>query len=129
MKLDEQNMNHIIAGEGKVFRRISDGVILGKEIYLGYAYYINGRTLSEPLLELPAHYEEINDPADEETVILDVNTALINDADEHSIDGMSVLSGEKESEGICEKRVVTLADYKSLERKVEQLIQMLGGVE
>jgi len=39
MKTDELNNNHILAEEGKVFRRISDGQLFGREIYLGYAYY------------------------------------------------------------------------------------------
>lgn len=50
------------AGEGKVLRRKSDGWIAGHEIYLGYTYYLNGRKLDEPLLELPEHYEEIDAP-------------------------------------------------------------------
>lgn len=51
----------IRASEGKVFRRISDGFIFGKEINLGYAYYIGGEKLDEPLLELPEHFEEIDE--------------------------------------------------------------------
>lgn len=55
--------NKIIkASEGKVFRRISDGVIFGKEISLGYTHYLNGEKLNEPLLELPEHFEEIDEP-------------------------------------------------------------------
>lgn len=52
----------IIADEGKVFRRISDGQLFGKEIYLGYTYYLGGERLEEPLYELPEHFEEIDDP-------------------------------------------------------------------
>ena len=52
----------IKAQEGKVFRRISDGFIFGKEINLGYTYYIGGQKLEEPLLELPEHFEEIDEP-------------------------------------------------------------------
>ena len=59
--------NKIIkASEGKVFRRISDGFIFGKEISLGYAYYIGGEKLEEPLLELPEHFEEIDEPVRED---------------------------------------------------------------
>lgn len=55
--------NKIIkASKGKVFRRISDGFIFGKEIHLGYTYYIGGKKLEEPLLELPEHFEEIDEP-------------------------------------------------------------------
>lgn len=56
----------IKASEGKVFRRISDGFIFGKEINLGYTHYIGGERLEEPLLELPEHFEEIDEPVEEE---------------------------------------------------------------
>lgn len=55
----------IKASEGKVFRRISDGFIFGKEINLGYTYYIGGKKLEEPLLELSEHFEEIDEPVRE----------------------------------------------------------------
>lgn len=54
--------NHIIADEGKVFRRIDDNRIYGTEIYLGYSYYINGVKLDEPHLDTPEDFEEIDDP-------------------------------------------------------------------
>ena len=54
--------NRIIkASKGKVFRRKSDGFIFGNEINLGYTYYIGGEKLEEPLLELPEHFEEIDE--------------------------------------------------------------------
>ena len=56
----------IKASEGKVFRRISDGFIFGKEIHLGYTHYIDGKKLEEPLLELPEHFEEIDEPVRED---------------------------------------------------------------
>ena len=56
----------IKASEGKVFRRISDGFIFGEEINLGYTYYIGGKKLEEPLLELPEHFEEIDEPVRED---------------------------------------------------------------
>ena len=55
----------IKASEGKVFRRISDGFIFGNEIHLGYTHYIDGEKLEEPLLELPEHFEEIDEPVRE----------------------------------------------------------------
>ena len=59
--------NRIIkASEGKVFSRISDGFIFGKEINLGYTYYIGGQKLEEPLLELLEHFEEIDEPIRED---------------------------------------------------------------
>ena len=56
----------IKASEGKVFRRISDGFIFGKEIHLGYTHYLDGKKLEEPLLELPEHFEEIDEPIKED---------------------------------------------------------------
>ena len=56
----------IKASEGKVFRRISDGFIFGKEIHLGYTHYLGGEKLEEPLLELPEHFEEIDEPVRED---------------------------------------------------------------
>lgn len=61
MRTDELNNRHLIGDEGKVLRRISDNWVAGNEIYLGYAYYLSGEQLAEPLLELPEHYEEIVD--------------------------------------------------------------------
>lgn len=59
--------NKIIkAQDGKVFRRISDGFIFGNEVSLGYTYYLGGKKLEEPLLELPEHFEEIDEPVKEE---------------------------------------------------------------
>ena len=57
-------MEHIkiVASEGKVFRRISDGMIFGNEVTLGYTHYIGGEKLDEPLWELPEHFEEIDEP-------------------------------------------------------------------
>lgn len=56
-------MEHITltAQEGKVFRRLSDGMVFGSQITLGYTYYINGKKLDIPLWELPEHFEEIEE--------------------------------------------------------------------
>lgn len=55
----------IRANKGKVFRRISDGFIFGKEVHLGYTYYLGGKKLDKPLLEVPEHFEEIDEPVRE----------------------------------------------------------------
>ena len=55
----------IKASKGKIFRRISDGFIFGKEIHLGNTYYLGGKKLEEPLLELPEYFEEIDEPVKE----------------------------------------------------------------
>ena len=87
MKIDKNN-RHLIADEGKVLRRISDKWIAGTEIYLGYTYYLNGELLEEPLLELPEHYEEVDEVIIEDTpdeafdteaeVLIDPETSLMS---------------------------------------------------
>lgn len=54
-------MEHITikASEGKVFRRIADGVIFGNEIILGYTHYLGGKKLDSPKWEVPSDFEEI----------------------------------------------------------------------
>lgn len=61
MTQDKNNKAHWIADEGKVFKRISDGLIYGNEIYLGYTYYLNGEKLQEPKLEVIEDFEEVED--------------------------------------------------------------------
>ncbi len=62
MTQDLEKPNHIIADEGKVFQRISDGFIYGKELFLGMTYFIGGEKLDEPFMELPEHFIEIDEP-------------------------------------------------------------------
>lgn len=62
MVIDKNDSSHIIAEEGKVFKRKSDGLIFGEEIFLGYTYYINGEKLDEPHLEVPEDFEEVDTP-------------------------------------------------------------------
>lgn len=50
---------HIIADEGKVFRRKSSGEIFGEEIYLGYSHYIGGVLQVPPHLDVPEDFEEV----------------------------------------------------------------------
>ena len=58
--------NHIIASEGKVFRRIGTEDIYGDEIYLGYSHYIGGVLQNPPHLDVPEDFEEIDAPIEEE---------------------------------------------------------------
>ena len=60
--------NKIIAENGKVLQRISDGIIFGTELHLGYTHYLGGELLPEPLLELPEHYIEIDEATIEEVI-------------------------------------------------------------
>ena len=120
MKTDELNNNHLIADEGKVLRRLSDGWIAGKEIVLGYTYFLNNIQLPEPLLELPEHYEEIDEPQTGKTVLLDENIIM----EEESIE-VTPLSFEDEIEApvkLLPKRRITIDDYLALEEKVNQLL-------
>jgi hypothetical protein len=55
-------MNIIKADSGKVFRRIADGQIYGKEISLGLSYYINGVKLDKPHLDTAEDFEQIDEP-------------------------------------------------------------------
>lgn len=124
MKIDELNNNHITAEEGKVLRRISDGQLFGNEIYLGYTYYLSGEKLETPLWELPEHYEEIDDPSDEETILIDEDTPLKDTDIEEAI----TIEDEPKPD-IEQKKRITVADYHKLEKQVAFLMQMIGGAE
>ena len=65
--------NTIIASEGKWLKRKSDGKLFGKLVALGYTYYLAGKRLEEPLLELPEHYEDADLPpiTEEERMMYD----------------------------------------------------------
>lgn len=113
----------IIAAYGKVFRRISDGQIFGCEIFLGYAYRLGDKVLSEPYLEKVEDFEEIDDPNDDEIVFLDEETVLFED----SFNSTTLM--EEQLDVPIEdpiKHVVTLSDYRELERKVELLMKLIG---
>ncbi|KAA5235356.1 hypothetical protein, partial [Bacteroides finegoldii] len=105
-----------------VLRRISDGRLFGNEIYLGYTYYLSGEKLEEPLLELPEHYEEIDDPAEEETVLIDEDTPI------EDIEEAEIIEDEPESD-VEQKKRITVADYHRLEKQVALLTRMIGGTE
>lgn len=59
--------NHMIADEGKVFRRIVSQEIFGPEIYLGYSYYIGGVRQDPPHKDVPEDFEEIDEPVTDES--------------------------------------------------------------
>ena len=119
MRINELNSRHITAEEGKVFRRISDQIIFGKEIYLGYTYYLNGEKLEVPLWELPEHYEEIDAPV-EDGIILDETTDLLPDEPNGQLPE-EVLTDEPD-----QAQKVTLSDYRALEQKVAKMMELLG---
>lgn len=79
MKFEQKTITTIIADEGKLLKRKRDGWIAGERVTLGYNYYESGIGLSEPVLETPADYEEIDKPEDYETVpVIDHITRLKN---------------------------------------------------
>lgn len=55
---DSNNKNHYTADPGNVFVRLSDGKIVGKELYLGYIYYKNGVLLEPSELDTIDNYTE-----------------------------------------------------------------------
>ena len=114
MRTDKLNNKHILADEGKVLRRISDGQLFGNEIYLGYTYYLSGEELTEPLLELPEHYEEINDPVDEEAILIDEDTPLEEEPE-------YTLFSDNEGPEVIE--------ITEREKVTELLMQMIRGAE
>lgn len=61
MTIDKQNPSLVYAEPGKVFKRISDGIIFGDKLHLGYTFYLDNKKLPEPLLELPEHYTEVDE--------------------------------------------------------------------
>lgn len=71
MKLEQKTITIIHADEGKLLVRKSDGHIAGEFVTLGYNYYEAGVALSNPRLEIPEDYEEIDKPDDyEQTPII-----------------------------------------------------------
>lgn len=66
MKLEQVTRTTIVADEGKLLVRKSDGWIAGTRYPLGYNYYEAGVALSKPTLEVPDDYEEIDMPEDYE---------------------------------------------------------------
>lgn len=60
MKIEQKIITTIHADEGKLLVRKSDGYIVGESVTLGYNYYEAGVALSNPILEKPDDYEEID---------------------------------------------------------------------
>lgn len=62
MKIDENDNKHIIADDGKVFRRKSDKTIWGNEVYLIEVNYNGCDVLDEPIQLTIEDFEEIPKP-------------------------------------------------------------------
>lgn len=50
--------NKITADEGKLLLRKADNLLFGKELILGYTWYINGELINPPHLEVPEDYRD-----------------------------------------------------------------------
>lgn len=59
-----QESNVLRASKGKVLKRKGTEEIFGREIYLGYSYYIGGVKLEEPHLDVADDFEEVDIPAE-----------------------------------------------------------------
>lgn len=67
MKIEQRTITTIVADEGKLLVRKSDGWVAGERFTLGYDYYEAGVGLAEPRLATPEDFEEIDKPEDWET--------------------------------------------------------------
>ena len=66
MKIEQRTITTIIAEDGMLLKRISDGHVFGERVTLGYDYYDAGVALAEPRLMTPEDFEEIEKPEDYE---------------------------------------------------------------
>ena len=71
MRIEQITTSRMIADEGKVFRRKSDGFIMGEEITLGYDYYDAGVGLAHPHAARPEDFEEVDMPDYEQPLVID----------------------------------------------------------
>lgn len=71
MRIEQITTSRLIADEGKVFRRKSDGMIYGEEITLGYDYYDAGVGLAHPHAARPEDFEEVDMPDYEAAPVID----------------------------------------------------------
>lgn len=67
MKIEQIITTKILAEDGKVLRRKSNGAIYGIKYHLGYDYYDAGVGLAQPHALKPEDFDEIDMPEDWET--------------------------------------------------------------
>lgn len=73
----------IKADEGKYLQRISDGVIFGTELTLGYTHYINGVKCTPPIQEKATDYIDVTEikVSDTESIyVTDLSYSLLKAA-------------------------------------------------
>jgi hypothetical protein len=126
----KRRKNRLTAGTGKVLRRISDGTIAGKDIYLGIAYYMNGKKLDNPITELPEHYEEIDEPVmTEDSPVVAAPADILIETEVLKEETVQETGPEPESiqsEAHHEKVVITVRDFLELKDKVDRLLGELS---
>lgn len=66
MRIEQKTITTLVAEEGMLLCRKSDGWVAGEQITLGYNYYEAGVGLAQPKMETPDDYEEIPIPEDYE---------------------------------------------------------------
>ena len=66
MRLEQRTITTLVAEEGKLLVKKSDGRIFGERVTLGYDYYDANVPLSEAKLLAPEDFEEIDKPEDYE---------------------------------------------------------------
>ena len=107
-----------------MLRRISDGSIAGREIWLGYTYYLNGEELSTPFEELPEHYEEVDAPEEYGTpegdaVLLDEEHPMVVEAERVTEDG------RPEGAATSVPKVITVGDVAKMQEEIERLKEVI----
>lgn len=105
MKIEQKTITTIKADEGKLLIRKSDGWVAGEQITLGYNYYEAGVALSNPKLEQPEDYMEIDKPEDYEVKpiinhvqrlkrakeLIERNTKEMNELNLSAVDALEVI--------------------------------------
>lgn len=105
MKIEQKTITTIKADEGKLLVRKSDGWVAGEQITLGYNYYEAGVALSNPKLEKPEDYMEIDKPEDYEVKpiinhvrrlkrakeLIERNTKEMNELNLSAVDALEVV--------------------------------------
>lgn len=105
MKIEQKTITTIKADEGKLLVRKSDGWVAGEQITLGYNYYEAGVALSNPKLEHPEDYMEIDKPEDYEVKpiinhvkrlkrtkeLIERNTKEMNELNLSAVDALEVI--------------------------------------
>ena len=105
MKIEQKTITSLKADEGKLLVRTSDGWVAGEQVTLGYNYYEAGVALSNPRLEQPDDYEEIDIPEDYEVKplinhvqrlkrtkeLIEQNTKEMNELDLSAVEALQVV--------------------------------------